>query len=449
MFNRYSILIILSIASFLTGPLSAQQKITFPVVDEATYRFYLEENWDSLIHYGKLAEKQGISYYYLDLRMGIARFEKKQYLLASSWFRKAMSHDNFEDLPMEYLYYTYLYSGQYNRADLVSKHFKSPLTDRIPAARGKFIKVANIETLYSQSNGEKLKEQLWGETLDGIRTITKSMAYFQASFIHQPTPGFTIKHALSYLHKENISYIRSQASEVLFPNQNLNQVDYFISPEITLDFGLTISPSFHYAGMRFEVLEKVNFGYGMNPSTTVGTDSDQFFIGGMELRQRVWLLSLSAGGSYMSKYGVNNYQQQVGMTFYPLGNMNLYAGFDYYFTGSIETDAYLENNIWHLEIGGAIKEKVWIEARYTGGEMKDFRESNNAIFYNSPDYMNRKAQLHITIPRKGQKGVFYIGSRWANHVSPYYLQGADLADMNNLFEYNSLTFYGGISWNIF
>lgn len=448
MFKRYLILIYLVLSLLVPKVGNAQARITFPAVEEATYRNYLEGNWDSIIYYGRLAARADISYFYLDLRMGIARFEKKQYLQASGHFRKALSRNSSDDLSSEYLYYTYLYTGQYNRADRISREFSADLAQRITPAKSKFLKMVNLESVYSKSNATTLKNDLWGETVDGGRTIMKDLYFLQSLFIHQPSPGFTIEQAISYLHKDNLYYIRSEASEVLFPDQNLNQLDYYIIPRITLKSGLTISPSFHFTTLSSEVLEKVNFGYGMNASTNVSIDSDYFLIGGLELKQRIWLFNILAGGSYIARESRENYQQQIGITCYPLGNLNLYAGFDYYLTDNDANDSYFENNIWHIKVGGSIKEKVWIEGRYTEGEMLNFREYNNAIFYNSPDFMNRKAQIHLSIPKKENKGVFYFGSRWANHVTPYFNKDEEQVDMNNIYEYLSITFYAGISWNI-
>jgi hypothetical protein len=418
------------------------------LIDEVTYRHYLNEAWDSVIYYGRLARKNNISYYYLDLRMGIARFEKKQYLLAAKYFNKAASGSNMEDIPAEYLYLCYLYTGQYYRADLVTRKFSPTLSRRIPPAKSVFARWAGIETVYSFTNAENLRDELWGESLDGTRTLTRNMIFFQGSIIHQPSPGFTIQQTVSYLHKDNLYYIKSEASEVLFPDQNLNQLDYTLIPTISTRIGLSIIPSFHFTVLGSEVLEKVNFGYGMNSSTVVDINTDRFFIPGLELRQRVWLFNLSAGGSYLFSPDPGNYQQQLGMIFYPLGNMNLYLGLDYYLTEDEETGSYLKENILNLKLGGSISEKVWIEGRFTEGDMSYFRENNNAVFYNSPDYMIRKAQIHLSIPGKEHHRNFYLGARWADHIAPYFQTGDQIVDRNNTINYNSFTFYGGISWNM-
>jgi hypothetical protein len=446
MYKRYCILIILAL--FLSEKLPGQKALTFPEVDSASYGYYLSEDWDSIIYINKLARKNDISYYYLDLRVGIAKYEKQQYRQATQFFRKALSQNNSEDIPKEYLYYAYSYSGQNERADLLSKKFSSSLSEKIPPAKPVFLKSVFLEAVYSMTDGDKYKDQLWGESNDGVRMISNNMQFIQLGLTHQPAVGLSIKHGLSYLHKNNLSYIRSEASEVYFPDLNLNQLDYFIIPEISLKSGLSINPSFHYTYMSSEVMESVDFGYGQRASARTNIETRSFFIGGLELKQSLWLFDISAALSLLSLNGISDYQKSFGFRFYPLGNLKLFLGADYYITDNQHINLSTDNNIWHTIVGWTIKEKIWIEASYTEGNMIDFREKNNKFFYNSPDYMNRKAQLHFIVPRKMGKGVIYFGARWANTVSPYYMLEDNSIETGNSFEYNGYTFYGGISWNI-
>ncbi len=55
----------------------AQEEPVFDskMVEDSTYRFYLDGDWWSVISYGEAALKEDIDYYYLRMRMGIAFFE--------------------------------------------------------------------------------------------------------------------------------------------------------------------------------------------------------------------------------------------------------------------------------------------------------------------------------------------------------------------------------------
>ena len=49
----------------------AQQKLNYPEVDKASYDLFLQGNWEELIHYAELSRKQGIDFFYLQVRTGI------------------------------------------------------------------------------------------------------------------------------------------------------------------------------------------------------------------------------------------------------------------------------------------------------------------------------------------------------------------------------------------
>ncbi|MBN1132761.1 MAG: hypothetical protein JXR52_05875 [Bacteroidales bacterium] len=449
MHKRIHILIALLALLALPDLLNGQEKITFPMIDALTYGHYLKGNWDSVVHYGKLAQQHGISFYYLDARMGVARYNRKQYLQASRHFREALKKNSGDDFSKEYLYYSYLFSGQNARADLVSRDFSPLLSERIPAFKPRFISSLNPEFVGTFTDAGKLEDQLAGDSADGSRILSDRMAFFQLAVSHQPAAWLTIHQGLSFLQKKNITFVRASGNAVILPDQTFKQIDYYLIPQFHSGTGLSVSPSFHYTGMKYEVLESINSaGYGRNASVTLGTETDRFFLGGMELVQRVWLFCFSAEGSYLLTNLQSDYQQKVGFVFYPLGNLNLYTGLDYYLTGLFQGNPLFENNIWHGVAGWGIRDRVWTEIRYTEGNLSNFREFNNRIFYNSTDFMNRKAQIHLLILRNNNRGHFYLGARWAHHIAPYFLSYEGTNDMNNIFEFNSYTIYGGITWNI-
>lgn len=60
-----------------TNELLAQQSL--PKVDALTYQLFQQKAWDNLIKEGNKAIQNGIDYYYLRVRMGIAYYEKGNY----------------------------------------------------------------------------------------------------------------------------------------------------------------------------------------------------------------------------------------------------------------------------------------------------------------------------------------------------------------------------------
>ena len=64
----------------------AQDTLSAASVEQKTYQLYLDKNWNELITYGNKAIEKGYDYFYLQLRVGIAYYEKKNYRIAEIYF---------------------------------------------------------------------------------------------------------------------------------------------------------------------------------------------------------------------------------------------------------------------------------------------------------------------------------------------------------------------------
>ena len=68
-----TVIVIFVCALILAGQHAyGQTPMTTTAVDEATYRHWMNREWDDLINIGNEAIKSGIDFYYLRYRMGIA-----------------------------------------------------------------------------------------------------------------------------------------------------------------------------------------------------------------------------------------------------------------------------------------------------------------------------------------------------------------------------------------
>lgn len=65
---------------------NAQDTLTSATVNQKTFQLFTDKNWTELIKFGNQAINKGYDYYYLQLRVGIAYYEKKNYALAEGYF---------------------------------------------------------------------------------------------------------------------------------------------------------------------------------------------------------------------------------------------------------------------------------------------------------------------------------------------------------------------------
>jgi len=101
---RVKLLIVFVFTVLLAFP---QSNANTQLKDSLTYQAYLQKDWNKLIEIGKECINQGVQFEFLDLRMGIAYYEKKNYRKAIKYFENALADEVYPETTAEYLYYAY------------------------------------------------------------------------------------------------------------------------------------------------------------------------------------------------------------------------------------------------------------------------------------------------------------------------------------------------------
>ena len=90
---------------------------------------------------------------------------------------------------------------------------------------------------------------------------------------------------------------------------------------------------------------------------------------------------------------------------------------------------------------------MWIEINASGGEMKNYTESNAYIVYNGLDWMRYKVLGTIFVPVTAKGSSFYVGVRYADYGNRMITVDPALAENSvNELNYNSTSIFGGLSW---
>lgn len=67
--------IFIFVFSFYKGV--SQEELNSAIVEQKSYQLYVDKNWSELIKYGNMAINKGYDYFYMQMRVGIALYEKK------------------------------------------------------------------------------------------------------------------------------------------------------------------------------------------------------------------------------------------------------------------------------------------------------------------------------------------------------------------------------------
>ena len=435
--------------------LEAQIGTDFNRINQETYRLYQESDWDSLVLKGREALRQGVDYYYLRMRIGIAWFNKKNYRTAARHFIRAMEMNQGDPVALEYLYYSRLYAGQAGQAGAMRARFEGELAQKLPRERGAFFQSAGAEYLYETADHNRPLSNPDGlyALPAGSQPVTLHFSNVNLTLENGLAPGISLIHSYNYLSKYNHFYLNDGLGTYYdLSEQHMFQHQYYLSPHFTLPSGFTFMPMVHLISVSYQTILStggggMGGGYMGGGTSTLGYLTDLDLAGGLTMVKGWGPVDIALGGSYAGLNRARQLQGRIGLTWYPLGNLNLYAGAALDAQREWFGEEVVHRWIPDLKLGVAIAEKVWLEAEAALGEMHNYLANNGSIVFNGySEVIDRKAKLTLMVPITKKGSLLYIGGRWSENRSVYIPDDVPLPGSQNQISYQTLSIYGGIAW---
>lgn len=112
---------------------------TFKEVDSVSYQLYLNKDWNKLAQYGEDAIAKGYDYFYLNLRVGIALFNLKEYQKSLIYLEKANADNSYSNVVKEYLFWDNYYLLKEKQAVHWYNQLDDTIQERIGYSKPKFI----------------------------------------------------------------------------------------------------------------------------------------------------------------------------------------------------------------------------------------------------------------------------------------------------------------------
>ena len=366
----------------LCSVIRAQDTLTSAEVESRSSIFFTQGNWDALIRYGNTALSKGFDYYYLRYRLGVAYFSEKKYRQAQNHFEKAITF-NSTDEAMEYLYYCYLYTGQYERARWLSKSFSSAAV--------------------SYTGSDKLKSFSYATLEAGVGT-TDSTKQFDNYYYMQAGAGFYVKnrfsmyHALTYFTQTDFRGITNQLQYYLngkVPLKNDWSIAIGAQP-ILRDYSATtypIAPTLIRIPSRLHPPPNLDSSRFVPKEDTVHgpVKTKLDFVSAVSITKTTGNFDFTLGTAIGSLDTTTQYEQYIGISWYPMGN-NIF---------SINEIAYLHTETYYQHIHFALNssitfaptQKFSLTASYLANTGGNLVESNGYIVSGTPDFMLTRFSL--------------------------------------------------------
>jgi tetratricopeptide (TPR) repeat protein len=294
----------------------AQETLNMADVEQKTYQLYLDQNWKELIKAGNDAITQGIDYFYLRMRIGIAYYEKKNYCGAEEHFKKALTYNTDDALAQEYLYYCYVFMGRPEQARWYSKSVSDETYQKI----GKRSPIGSVMV----EAGTKIADSTsyYDSNKKTQSNYFDPATYVQIGVNHYVRDRVSLFHALTYYGQ--VSFVGT-----------LKQSQYYLKAAIPLKKDWLISPAVHIAHVNFVsviyptrpatvTLPPILMGPPPQPTTVVYNSN--YFIGSLVAQKTIAQFNFGIGSTFSNMSGVNQILHHGTISYSPFCNSKLVIG---------------------------------------------------------------------------------------------------------------------------
>lgn len=388
---------------------------------------------------GKYAQENGISFYYLHNRMGLAYEAKANYRNAANEFNHSLSFSSTDPFAISRKALNQKWAGLHGlslkTASGLDKEnyslygFRQSLIREFDFTNGYFFnnasQVANNIDLDGEAN-------LYAET-----DFSTGGNMISGNLIINVIPWMDLQLGFARFNIEKQQVFRYNLRDSII-NYPLTQNDIYLSGGIYPAQSIEIRPAFHYLSVDFtpRKAEFVSGSYTFEPINQVYKD----YAFSAEV---AWHKGLFTHRFNVAIAEVNaKSQKQLGLhsTWYPAGNLNYSLG--------ASVIAFSEDSmrmIYGIQAFCKVWKFIWLSADVLSGQLKNSMHDNAAIVYNLGEETDFKAtgRMHITI---GKNIILSISATQWSCKDLYSTFISSNNFQNSTFSYNKYLITGGLKW---
>jgi tetratricopeptide (TPR) repeat protein len=302
-----------------------QKPINIASVDKQTYDLFMQGDWDGLIQEGRIAISEGITFYYLHYRLGIAYYNKRNYHKAITHFREAWQHNPTDQLLAQYLYYSYLNINRTQQARIIAKSMTHENYQGLAVKLPSFLEHVSLTYNMNKPRNQELIADFFyeGDLTDGLQFLPTGHDYLNLGIMHPISPRLSVYHAFTRINKNHFIYYRENGyeAEIAQSPSNLNQ--YYLSLNYLPFTDLNFSAGIHLVNIRYPVSVP---GPG-NQFITI-TNSVYDYLGFVSVYHNRTFFTAGLTG-YYSEFSDNpQFQADATLAFYPFRKFKFLYCFD-------------------------------------------------------------------------------------------------------------------------
>lgn len=395
----YKRILIYFVILFFSISLKAQEKLTLNEVDKKTYSLWITGKWNELIDECNKSIDNGVDFFYLRLRAGIAYYRKQNYLSAIKHFEKALVYNPSDALTMEYLYYCYLFSGR--ESDMLA------LVSVMPIKLKKELRVSNkfIYGVYTEGgyvfnsnySNQKGKNSNTGNDIYYDQKIINDETYFNISLKHQLGKNLEIFHGYNNVLVSGVKRIYEQKQGQKDYDIKSTQHEYYMNANFNSGKGFNLTAALHYLRVTDEDVT-INYDETIPVIEKTQTRANDF-VALLSITKYVGHFKFGIKNSFSNLNKATQFQNTAEIIFFPLGNLNLYSVTDATFFSNKEWGSEMKHfGIVDQRIGFKTFDFLWLEAGYTFGDIYNYNENDAFIVLNNTEKISNRVSLNLILP---------------------------------------------------
>ena len=429
----------------------AQESINFLSIDKNTYELYQKKDWKGLIPLAKSGIKKNIDYFYLRMRLGIAYYEQDKYRQAIPHFQKALDFNSNDLFAQEYLYFSYLFSGRKSDAGNLISKFPKSLINKLKIETKQGISGLSVFNSYTW-NMDPVSADSYSPgvdaSLDGWQNITKNFNLFNFNIEHQISNRLTFYYGYGFLSKSKFHYSQYANEAFLYPNDKFSQHQFYFSGSSLIGQGLSINYTLHYINLRPNIYYTQS-GFGGGPSSTLSyVNPMNNWAGYFSVNKESGLFNLGAGLAYSNLNEQNQFQKDLILAFYPLGNLNLYTVSKISHQSEFYQNKQIRQHfIFDQVVGIKLFNPLWIEMNGTFGDITNYTDKGGLVIYNEMNRIKSRMAMNLIVPIIDKGLEFYVRYEYQENESYFNSTTSTTLDFFNPINYSMQNLTGGIKWN--
>jgi len=425
----------------------AQQAPDMHFVDSITLELYNRQQWDELIVEGTKAFKNGIDYYYLRMRVGIARYETKNFRKSIPHFKKAFQFNPLSKITLEYLYFAYLSGGQPYNARLIEPRLSTEALEKNHISRPAIIEEVYVEGGPGFAGNQNIMARGKQHGKQNPDTIYNESHYYNniyygfAGVKIRLHPAISLFQGYGYLSAPITQKINSLNLPVDDYNNSTIQHEYYGNMQINLPGKIFVVTAFHKLWDDFGF--RTNYYDTVNKALVFDTvyAKEQMYATSLSLKKDFSIFAAEVSGTYSDLGHAVQKQMSFSAFTFPFGNIDFYTKTSITRMWNDDDDHW----IFYQMAGTSLGKNAWFETEFTYGQLRDYVENNAFVIYNSPEEINYKAEVTL-IWDVSPHVELLIKYRYLERLNRYLtytsFENFTLEDSN----YPYHTIIGGIKW---